>query len=130
MYTVRLHGMESKMAIIRKFETEKDIDRHLGKLIRGMNLLYLKTSFTNADGLPDRLILDDKGTSYFVELKRPGECPRKLQQFWLRRLYKSGFKVFTLDNKRSAEWVALRIGGSRDGIYTSQVSKRSSRTHR
>lgn len=118
------------MAIIRKFETEKDIDHYLGKLIRGMDLLYLKTSFTNADGLPDRLILDDKGNSYFVELKRPGERPRKLQQLWLRRLYKRGFKVYTVDNKRTAEWLARRIGGLRYGIYTSQVSKRSGGSHR
>lgn len=42
-------------------------------------------------GFPDRILLRPGGTAAFVEFKRPGEQPTKIQAYWLKRLRLLGF---------------------------------------
>ena len=44
-------------------------------------------------GLPDRLLLRPGGSAAFIEFKRPGERPTKIQAYWLGRLRGMGFEV-------------------------------------
>ena len=48
-------------------------------------------------GLPDKLFLF-YGRVMFVEFKRPGETPRKIQLFWHALLRKHFFDVYVIDN--------------------------------
>lgn len=50
-------------------------------------------------GIPDRLILLPKGRALFVEFKRPGEKPRAIQWWWLKKLRALGFVAEYVDNK-------------------------------
>jgi hypothetical protein len=50
-------------------------------------------------GLPDRIVLMPFGRIWFVEMKAPGKKPTPLQQVWLNRLTKLGFKTRVIDNE-------------------------------
>jgi hypothetical protein len=49
-------------------------------------------------GLPDRLLLRPDGTTAFVEFKRPGERPTKIQAYWHKRLRGMGFEVAVIQS--------------------------------
>ena len=44
-------------------------------------------------GFPDRVLLRPGGSAAFVEFKRPGERPTKIQAYWLARLRRMGFEA-------------------------------------
>ncbi|WP_315168698.1 VRR-NUC domain-containing protein [Metaclostridioides mangenotii] len=50
------------------------------------------------NGVPDRLVLLPGGKAIFVELKRLGEKPRKLQLLNHKRLKSLGFDVRVIDS--------------------------------
>lgn len=61
--------------------------------------LKLLTNFVT--GLPDRLVLLPDREIYFVELKRKGKTPRKIQAYIHRRLMALGFEVLVIDSVES-----------------------------
>ena len=74
---------------------EKQIERKLTEKVKKLNGMCLKQ--TSLAGIPDRLILLPGGKMAFVELKAPGEKPRKLQQIRIKQLRKMGFMCFVVD---------------------------------
>lgn len=74
---------------------EKQIERKLTEEVKKVNGMCLKQ--TGMAGIPDRLILIPGGKMAFVELKAPGEKPRKLQQVRIKQLRKMGFMCFVVD---------------------------------
>ena len=74
---------------------EKQIERKLTEEVKKLNGMCLKQ--TSLAGIPDRLILLPGGKMAFVELKAPGEKPRKLQQIRIKQLRKMGFMCFVVD---------------------------------
>lgn len=66
---------------------------------------------SGSSGWPDRIVLLPDGKIGFVEVKAPGEKPRKLQLHRHDQLQALGFKVFVLDD-------AGQIGGIIDDIQT------------
>jgi len=74
---------------------EKQIERNLCDEVKNKNGMCLKQ--TGLAGIPDRLVLLPDGKCAFVELKAPGEKPRKLQQIRMKQLKKLGFKCYVID---------------------------------
>ena len=74
---------------------EKQIERKLTEEVKKLNGMCLKQ--TSLAGIPDRLVLMPGGKMAFVELKAPGEKPRKLQQVRIQQLRKMGFMCFVVD---------------------------------
>ena len=74
---------------------EKQIERKLCDEVKNRNGMCLKQ--TGLAGIPDRLVLLPNGKCAFVELKAPGEKPRKLQQIRMKQLKKLGFKCYVVD---------------------------------
>ena len=74
---------------------EKQIERKLYDEVKKIDGMCLKQ--TGMAGIPDRLVLLPNGKCAFVELKAPGEKPRKLQQIRMKQLKKLGFKCFVID---------------------------------
>jgi hypothetical protein len=66
--------------------------------IQGYTLLYLKLNILGIRGFPDRLILFPHAKVLFVEFKRQGEKPRKLQEHVHKILGAMGFEVKVYDN--------------------------------
>lgn len=60
-------------------------------------------------GVPDRLVLFPGGSASFVELKAPGEKPRKLQNKRIRDLRELGFTALVVDSLEGAATAAFQL---------------------
>lgn len=90
---------------------EREIEQKLIDAIRAQGGVCWKFVSPGTAGVPDRIILMPMGRIAFVEVKSPGERPRKLQLARHRLLQRLGFKTFVLDNPE-------QIGGILDEIQT------------
>ena len=90
---------------------EKKIEKKLKTEVEKLGGVALKLANTGIDGYPDRLVLIALGKVAFVEVKAPGEQPRKLQLKRHKKLRSLGFKVYVLDDEN-------QIGGIIDDIQT------------
>lgn len=61
------------------------------------------------DGVPDRIVLMPGGKIVFIELKKPGEMMRPLQEKRKRQLEELGFLVFCIDDKDMIEVILNEI---------------------
>lgn len=64
----------------------------------GILLSCVKLNLQGRRGFPDRLVLWEGGNLVFIEFKRPGEAPRKLQKYIHEFLNDMGFKVEVYDD--------------------------------
>jgi len=90
---------------------EREIEQKLIDAIKAQGGVCWKFVSPGTAGVPDRIILMPMGRIAFVEVKAPGESPRKLQLARHRFLRRLGFKTFVLDNPE-------QIGGILDEIQT------------
>ncbi|MCI1648793.1 MAG: VRR-NUC domain-containing protein [Bacteroides sp.] len=72
-------------------ELESKIQAGIIKRLETQGYYVVKLILTNKNGIPDLLLLKD-GKASFVEVKRPGEKPRPLQEYRMNELKKLGFK--------------------------------------
>lgn len=91
---------------------EKEIEQKLRIAVRKHDGFALKLSCPGFAGMPDRLLLFHGGRLGFVEVKRPGQIPRLLQEVRIEMLKELGFKVYVLDDERMIEEVIHEIQGS------------------
>lgn len=75
---------------------ETTIEQALVKAVKDKGGLCFK--LTGYKGIPDRLILLPGGKARFIEVKAPGEEPRKDQLAAHKSLRKLGFEVWVLDD--------------------------------
>lgn len=90
---------------------EKEIERRLVKRTKAVGGVCLKFTSPSLMGIPDRIVLLPRGKIGFVEVKRPGEKPRPLQQKRMKQLSDLGFPVFVLDDEKKIAIVLQAIGG-------------------
>ncbi len=90
---------------------EREIEQKLIDAVKAQGGVCWKFVSPGTAGVPDRIILMPMGRIAFVEVKAPGERPRKLQLARHRLLRRLGFKTFVLDNPK-------QIGGILDEIQT------------
>ncbi len=90
---------------------EREIEKKLVDAVKTQGGVCWKFVSPGTAGVPDRIILMPMGRIAFVEVKAPGESPRKLQLARHRLLRRLGFKTFVLDNPE-------QIGGILDEIQT------------
>ena len=90
---------------------EREIEKKLVDAVKTQGGVCWKFVSPGTAGIPDRIILMPMGRIAFVEVKAPGERPRKLQLARHRLLRRLGFKTFVLDNPE-------QIGGILDEIQT------------
>lgn len=76
---------------------EKKIEQKLIKAVRQKGGVCWKFTSPGTAGVPDRIVLMPKGHIAFVEVKAPGEKPRKLQLSRHKLLRRLGFQVYVLD---------------------------------
>lgn len=90
---------------------EREIEKKLVDAVKTQGGVCWKFVSPGTAGVPDRIILMPMGRIAFVEVKAPGESPRKLQLARHRFLRRLGYKTFVLDNPE-------QIGGILDEIQT------------
>jgi hypothetical protein len=76
---------------------EKRIESYFRRQCRLHGLLALKFVSPARNGVPDRMVITAVGT-VFVELKRPGERPTRLQKAMHRKMRRFGAEVHVLDS--------------------------------
>lgn len=93
---------------------EKVIEQKLTTAVRQNGGVCWKFTSPGTAGVPDRIILMQKGKFAFVETKAPGEKLRKLQEKRKRQLESLGFKVFCVDSVEDIPKVISEIERSDD----------------
>lgn len=82
---------------------EKDVEKKCGAIAKRHGCLWLKWSSPSVRGVPDRLLIYPDGTVVFVEVKRPGGRPTKLQLAWHRKLRLQGCGVVVISDPKALE---------------------------
>lgn len=88
---------------------EKEVEKKLVTVVQMMDGVAVKFVSPGYAGMPDRLVLLPGGRMAFVEVKRPGEKPRPLQEARHRMLQRLGFKVYVLDSVEEIERIIDEI---------------------
>ncbi|WP_406004613.1 VRR-NUC domain-containing protein [Streptomyces sp. NBC_00987] len=81
---------------------ERVIEDYLLTQCRAHGFLCLKFVSPARRGVPDRIVVA-LGRIVFVEVKRPGDRPRKLQQLMHTKLRRHGAEVHVVDDKPSVD---------------------------
>ncbi len=89
---------------------EKQVEQYLVKQVKSLGGLSLK--LTSLIGIPDRLVLLPGSRLVFIELKRPGEKPRKVQILRMKQLRKLGFKTYVADSYESVNKLLSEVVAS------------------
>jgi hypothetical protein len=85
-------------------DLEKVVESYLRDSATARGWLCPKTISPGAAGFPDRTVITDDGTVCFVEVKRPGGRPRKLQlHAFLRPMLAHGANVCVVDDEPSVD---------------------------
>lgn len=76
---------------------ESSVESYFKKTIKAIGGLPLKFTSPGKRGVPDQIVLF-QGSTYFVEIKRPGEKPRKSQESVHAQFKKNNIPVYTVDS--------------------------------
>ena len=80
---------------------ESEIQSFTIKLLESKGWLVVKIIQTSKNGWPDLQAIKN-GITIYIECKRQGEHPVKLQVFRHEQIEKAGAKVFVIDSKENA----------------------------
>lgn len=82
------------MSRFKRQRLEKDIEADCRKIIIRIGGRLDKSILLGAPGFPDRIMtLPRFKFGAYVEFKRPGNKPTKLQEYWIAQLRTSGFRA-------------------------------------
>ena len=81
-------------------ESEKVLEKKLGKWIKEAGGKCLKLSSQFNTGLPDRMILLPKEHVFYCELKSTGQKPTKMQEIIHNEFRALGFRVYVVDSTK------------------------------
>jgi hypothetical protein len=88
---------------------EKSIETAFVRWVGTLENWYAwKFSPDGTRGLPDRIVLGPGGTIFFIEFKRPGEKPTRLQSYIHGILKDLGFDVYVCDDAEKAKKILRR----------------------
>ena len=78
---------------------EKDIEKALVREVKNRRGVAFKFVSPGMAGVPDRIVILPGSIIAFIELKKPGEQLRPLQEKRASQLEALGFSVFCIDSK-------------------------------
>ena len=88
---------------------EREVEAALVKAVKARGGICPKWVSPGLDGVPDRIVLLPGGKVGFVELKAPGEKPRKLQIARMGQLERLGYKCFVCDRVELIDGILKEI---------------------
>lgn len=88
---------------------EKDLEKKFKERVKQAGGRAYKFVSPGNSGVPDRLVVLPEGHIGFVELKRRGKIPTKLQEMQMDFLRRMGFYVRVLDRAEDIEPVIREI---------------------
>lgn len=81
---------------------ESTVERRVVKYAKSADMLVFKLNNAASSGWMDRMFLWNQ-RAFFIEFKRKGEKPRKLQDFRIATLLSRGYNVYVVDNIQEGE---------------------------
>lgn len=126
---IRVYAREECCRDRRQEMRESELERRFRRLAMQAGGKAYKFVSPGNDGVPDRIVVLPGGRIGFVELKRPGEIPRKLQQFQLGELERLGCYTAVVDSMEQAEAVISEIqkqspaAHARDSLFLEMVNR-------
>lgn len=72
---------------------ESTVEAAIRDYAKSLHCLTFKFTSPATPGVPDRIVISPEGKVLFLEVKRPGERPRKLQAHWLLQLRAMGVRA-------------------------------------
>ncbi|MDO5600267.1 MAG: VRR-NUC domain-containing protein [Lachnospiraceae bacterium] len=91
-----------------KFMRERDVEQKLRREVEKRGGRCFKF-LSSVSGVPDRILLLPGGLVIFVELKKEGEKPRKLQEVQMRKIRELGFRVRVVDSEQEIQELMREI---------------------
>ena len=88
--------------MVNKSPLECKTEEDFVGIVQGTGCMCLKLNPLGRVGIPDRLVLGHNQFVLFVELKRLGEEPRPIQNWFHNQLKNFGFPVMVPDNIEDA----------------------------
>ena len=88
---------------------EAEIEKYLVAQTQSRGGLALKLVSPGHSGVPDRIVILPGGRVGFLELKAPGETPRKEQLLWIDRLRLKGCLADWADTKDQVDEFLFRL---------------------
>ena len=90
---------------------ERDIESWLRETVQQLGGVAMKFTSPGNDGVPDRIAILPGGRVWFIELKKDGEVPTKIQEWQIERLRKLGCNVAVIAGMKEARaWIWEVIG--------------------
>ena len=77
---------------------EREIEKKVTDYAKNKNFLAYKFTSPSNKSVPDRLFISPTGNIFFVEFKRKGKLPTKLQNYTINNMLSRGVKVSIIDN--------------------------------
>lgn len=77
---------------------ESELEARIRNYARNKGCLCWKFTSPGNPGVPDRIIISPNGAVLFMEIKRPGEKPRPLQQYRINELTRHNARACYVDN--------------------------------
>jgi hypothetical protein len=87
---------------------EKSIESYLKEQVEKLGGKCYKFESPGTAGMPDRIVVY-KGCVVFIETKRPGAKPRKLQQERIKELIAQHVPAFSIDTKDKVDNLIMRL---------------------
>ena len=87
---------------------EREVEAKLKREVEKRGGLYFKF-LSSVFGVQDRILLFADGFLIFVELKKEGEKPRKLQEVQMRKIRELGFRVRVVDSEQGIQELMKEI---------------------
>lgn len=92
---------------MRESKLEQKLKRNIESRKWGRCMKFVSPG---ANGVPDRIVFLRDGRTLLVEVKRPGETLRALQQKQKKEFEAFGHEVFVLDSEAKLEQLMQRLG--------------------
>lgn len=102
---------------------ESTIEAYLRDRVKEMGGKAYKFVSPGNDGVPDRLVCLPGGRTVFVETKRPGEKPTKLQRNRHKELRKMGQVVFGKVDSRWGVDRVIQLAAGREPITQQDIEE-------
>ena len=97
-----------------KSRIENDIENYMKRECEKNDILFYKFTSPSRRGVPDRILIGN-GQVIFVELKKPGETPRKLQVKIIQRMRDHGADVRVIDTIEGTDALIKKMTEKRRG---------------
>lgn len=77
---------------------EREIEKKVTDYAKNKNFLSYKFTSPSNRSVPDRLFISPTGNIFFIEFKRQGKLPTKLQSYTIKAMTTRGVKVSIIDD--------------------------------